>query len=305
MIKLDRVMLGLCGVAIFWGFSYVISGYLLQSFSPVFLSFCRMIITSLFTLTLLFGNGGLRWPTRKEWLLLLASSLFGLFIQQPLYYLGLQLSSVANASLIYAAAPLVAVLLERVFFAVRMTGEKIAGGVLGLAGVVVIIGLHGASFQVSLGDLFLLLAMLGMTVGMLFTPVLARTMSNQAINLYACPIGIMLMAPLAAGEAALGRTYMTFNWGTAGLFLLLGAITMYSGLLWTKGVASTGPGTAAMFMNIPPIISLVAGHFILGEPIRGVQLAGGVLVLAGVYVSSRSMLRRQSLEQGTVLAEEN
>ncbi|WP_042160214.1 DMT family transporter [Paenibacillus gorillae] len=305
MVKPDRVMIGLCGVAIFWGFSYVISGYLLQSFSPVFLSFCRMIITSLFTLTLLFGNGGLRWPTRKEWLLLLVSSLFGLFIQQPLYYLGLQLSSVANASLIYAAAPLVAVVLERVFLGVRMTGGKIAGGVLGIAGVVVIIGLHDtSSFQVSLGDLLLLLAMLGMTVGMLFTPLLARTMTNRAMNLYASPIGIMLMAPLAAGEAVLGRNDMTFNGVTAGLLLLLGAITMYSGLLWTRGVASTGPGTAAMFMNIPPIISLVAGHYILGEPIRGVQLAGGLLVLAGVYISSRSILRRQPIEQGAALAEE-
>jgi len=289
MVKYRTEWIGLCIVAILWGFSYVISGYLLQTISPILLSFIRTIVSGLFILTLLFNKDGLRWPNRKEWLLLLASAVFGSLVQHPMYYLGLQLSTVANASLIYAAAPLVAVVLERLFLNVRVTGGKLVGGVLGIIGVFVIIGFQGTSMHVSLGDIFLFLAMLGMTAGMMFTPVLARTMPNRMINLCTSPIGIMLMAPVVVGEVVLNRSFMTFSMLTVGLLLLLGAITMYSGLLWTKGIAATGPGAAAMFMNLPPIISIVAGHFILGEPISGVQLAGGLLVLVGVYVSSRPL----------------
>ncbi|GIO15660.1 membrane protein [Cohnella xylanilytica] len=282
-----RALAELSGVALLWGFSYVLSAYLLDYFSPILLSLIRMVLTWMFLLTLLIRDRTLRRPTAREGLLLLASAAFGTLMQQPFYFAGLQLSSAANASLIYAAAPLAAVLLERGCLRTPLSAAKLAGGAIGLLGVAVIIGTDGAAVRSAVGDLYLALAMLGMTIGMLFTPAMARTMTVREINLFSGPAGIVLMLPAAAGEAAGGRAFADPDMAVLTLLLLLGAITAVSGFLWTRGVAAAGPGTAAMFLNVPPIVSLVVGHYLLGDPIRGTQLLGGAIVLAGVWVSNR------------------
>jgi len=246
-----------------------------------------MILTWLFLLILLWRKKSLRRPTARERLLLLASAAFGTLIQQPFYFSGLQLSTAANASLIYAAAPLTAVLLENLCFRTPLSGAKLAGGAIGMLGVAVIIGADGTAIHASVGDLYLVLAMLGMTISMLFTPAMARTMTIREINIFSGPAGILLMLPVAAGETIGGHAFFHTGSAVLALLLLLGAITAISGLLWTRGVAVAGPGTAAMFMNVPPFISLIVGHYLLGDAIREAQLLGGAIVLAGVYVSNR------------------
>ncbi len=286
MSEQKSALLVLLGVAMLWGFSYVVSAFLLHSFSPILLSFSKMCLTWLFMLSVLVKTGKQRWPTRKEWLIILLSSIFGTLIQQPLYFIGLQYSTAANASLIYAVAPLAAIILERIFLKVRLTGIKLLGGFLGFLGVLVIVSSGGASFRISMGDLLLLAAMLGMTISMLFTPLLAKSMSSVSIYFYSGPVGVLLMAPLAGGEALTGQIKASGDTLVIVLLIVLGMTTALSGVWWTQGVAVAGPGKAAMFMNIPPFISLIAGHFILGEPIYTAQLLGGVLVLAGVYITN-------------------
>ncbi|GGH19761.1 DMT family transporter [Paenibacillus segetis] len=281
-------LFGLLGVAVLWGFSYIISSYLITYFSPTFLSFTRMGLTWFVVLALLYRSGSLSRPTKKEWLLLLASSVFGTLIQQPLYFKGLQLSSAANASLIYAVAPLVAVFMERLFLKTPWTGGKLIGGILGVIGVTIIISFGGGKFSLSSGDVYLLIAMLGMTISMIFTPILARTMSLTSINIFGGGVGIVMMAPVATIDVLNGSLLVSSSIVIWLMLLLLAFITATSNIWWTRGVAITGPGTAAMFMNIPPFISLVAGHYLLGDAIHGAQLIGGLLILFGVYVSNRN-----------------
>jgi drug/metabolite transporter (DMT)-like permease len=42
-----------------------------------------------------------------------------------------------------------------------------------------------------------------------------------------------------------------------------------------------------MFMNIPPFVAIVIAYLVLGDSIRVSQIAGGILILAGVAVSNR------------------
>ncbi|RUT47434.1 DMT family transporter [Paenibacillus anaericanus] len=280
--------LGLFGVAVLWGCSYIMSAYLLNFFSPTFLSFARMGLTWLIVIALLYSKGVLRRPTKKEWLLMVASSVFGTLIQQPLYFKGLQLSSAANASLIYAVAPLVAVFMERIFLKTPWTAGKLAGGILGMIGVVIIISFGGGKFSLSSGDVYLLIAMLGMTISMMYTPIIAKTLSLTSINIISGGLSIALMAPVAGLDVFSGNLIVSSSVTIWLILLVLALITATSNIWWTRGVAITGPGTAAMFMNIPPFISLVAGHYLLGDAIHGAQLIGGVLILFGVFVSNRN-----------------
>ncbi|WP_212968397.1 DMT family transporter [Paenibacillus cineris] len=287
MTARNQALIGLTGVAILWGISYVISAYLLNKFSPLCLSFVRMTLTWAWILIFLGRKQQQgRRPKRREWLLLIASAIFGTLIQQPLYFVGLRLSTAANASLIYAAAPLLAVLMERLTFRSPVTAAKMGGSILGFGGVAIIIILGGGEIRMSVGDLLLVIAVLGLTTGMMVTPVLARTLSFRDMNIYSGGLGLILLAPMAGWELGFGDFMLAGGLDAWLLIIILSLITSVSGIWFTKGVALTGPGTAAMFMNLPPIISMITGHLFLGDPVYPGQLWGGTFVIIGVILSN-------------------
>ncbi|WP_349292494.1 DMT family transporter [Paenibacillus sp. ATY16] len=170
---------------------------------------------------------------------------------------------------------------------------------MGFAGVAIIVGIGDNGLRLTAGDGLLFFAMLGMTASMMFTPVLAKKMSLRIMNLNSVGIGMLMMAPIAGSEAYAGRWIASNQSMPWILLILLAFITAVSGIWWTKGVAEAGPGTAAIFMNLPPFISLMAGHWIIGDPIRHVQLWGGALVLLGVFASTGLPLLKPDLSKTT------
>lgn len=280
----------LLGVSVIWGINYVVCAYLLHAFSPLLLSFIRISLTCVFLPLAVFKAQGMQKPTRSEWLLLLATGIFGTLIQQSFYFIGLHKSTAANASLIYAAAPLAAILLEAIFLKVKLSLMKAIGAVLGFAGVLVIVGFNGnASFGVSLGDLYLLAAMLGLTISLLFIPRLSQRLSSSTISFFSTMIGSAMLLPLVAREKLSGQWAVSGDWLPWALLIAAGGLTALAGVWWIRGVAVVGVGTASLFHNIPPFVALLAGHFILADPINMTQILGGLVVLTGVFVSNQKL----------------
>lgn len=283
--------IGLFAVTVLWGISYVLSAYLLRGFSPVLLSFLRILVTGLILLAISRAQP-LQQPTRTEWLLLLASSFFFTFIQQPLYFLGLQYSTAANGALIYAVAPLATLLLEAIFFRVRLEGRKLGGAVLGFSGVLAIVASGRTAFGVSIGDLYLIIAMLGFSISLLFIPRLSQRLSAFTVNLYSTLVGGTLMLPIAAGEGMLGKLEASGEGMMWVLLVVASLLNVLAGWWWTRGVAVVGAGTASLFNNLPPFIALLAGYLILGDAIEVTQFLGGFIILAGVFISNYTWNRK-------------
>lgn len=285
------VLMGLFGVSVLWGFNYVASAYLLQFFSPIFLSTARIGITSLFLLSVAFakGRGVLRKPTFKEWGLLLGVGVFGTLFNQVFYFTGLNHSTPANAALIIAMSPVATVLLERLVFGVRLTISKGIGVLLGLMGVIIIVAFGSGQVGMSAGDIYLLLAMLALSVSLLFIRGLSGTMSSYAVTIFATVLGACFMLPAAGGEWLMGGTRVSSDWAPWLIMAAAGVVAQgLAGFWWNRGVGSAGAGTAAMFMNLPPFVALLAGHFFLGDAIYVMQVVGGMFVLLGVLVANSS-----------------
>ncbi|MFF2481715.1 DMT family transporter [Paenibacillus sp. NPDC058071] len=277
-------------VAFLWGISYVISAYLLQAFSPVLLSFLRQLFTMGFLFLFYWGGSrkkAMQKPTKAEWLLLLYSSILFTLIQQPAYFIGLENSTAANASLIYAAAPLTTLALEAVFLKTRIRGLKLLGAGLGFAGVLVIVQSGEQSWRIGTGDLYLLLAMFGFSASTLFTPRLARRLSPLTITTYSSFVGMLLMVPPAGGEWLLGGMMLQGGLSMWLIIALAGLMNVAAAVWWVRGVAVVGPGTASLFNNLPPFIAILFGLLVLGEQVGVSQFAGGALILLGVFITGR------------------
>lgn len=286
-VRPNKALISLFLVSVLWGCNYPVSAYLLKGFSPVFLSTVRICFTSLFLISVAIIHKGMRRPTTSEWRLLVGAGIFGTLINQTFYFTGLHHTTPANASLIIALAPIATILLERVIYKVKFTIKKVTGAFISLIGVFSIIGVANGAFGVSLGDLYILIAMLCLSISLLFIRGLAKTMSSYAITIYATVLGSVLMIPAAGVEEMVMGTVISHS-------LLMWLLLMAAGILaqgiagfwWNKGVAEVGAGTASMFMNIQPFVAIVASHFILGNPILLNQIIGGIFVLLGVFIAN-------------------
>jgi drug/metabolite transporter (DMT)-like permease len=64
--------------------------------------------------------------------------------------------------------------------------------------------------------------------------------------------------------------------------------TVMPSFLMNAGIQRIGAGSASIISSIGPIGTLILAFFLLGEAMTWTQLAGTLLVLAGVYVVSRT-----------------
>ncbi|WP_160720558.1 DMT family transporter [Bacillus sp. USDA818B3_A] len=282
-----KAFISLFLVSVLWGCNYPISAYLLQGFSPVLLSTVRICFTSLFLIICALIHKGMMRPTVSEWKYLIGVGIFGTLLNQTFYFTGLHHTTPANASLIISLAPIATILLERIIFKVKFTIKKSAGAMISLIGVFSIIGVANGALGISWGDFNILIAMLCLSISILFIRGLAKTMNTFIITVYSTVLGSVLMIPAAGVENLVSGSVISHSLFMWVLLIFAGIMAQgVAGFWWNKGVAKVGAGTASMFMNIQPFVAILASHFILGNHISINQIIGGILVLLGVFIAN-------------------
>ena len=61
-------------------------------------------------------------------------------------------------------------------------------------------------------------------------------------------------------------------------------------LFWNKGIRVIGPSQAAVFMNLMPLVGSICGIVFLDEQFYASEAVGGVLIIAGVYLTTQYRL---------------
>jgi drug/metabolite transporter (DMT)-like permease len=93
---------------------------------------------------------------------------------------------------------------------------------------------------------------------------------------------------LAAGAPRTGEMLHQLNILQTTIFaaLVIGSSVLAT-LCWNAGSAALGAAKAGWFLYLVPVVSLIGGVVFLGEPIKLIELLGGTLILASVYLSQR------------------
>jgi drug/metabolite transporter (DMT)-like permease len=66
---------------------------------------------------------------------------------------------------------------------------------------------------------------------------------------------------------------------------ILGAIAH---VWWYEGVHQVGASRAAIFLNLQPVVGVLLAWLMLGETIEPAEIVGGIAVLAGVGLTTRT-----------------
>jgi drug/metabolite transporter (DMT)-like permease len=284
---------GLMGVlAILWGVSFFFSKVALAELPPFTLVLGRFGIAAL-ALLLAARLGGHRIPrSRRLWAGFFVLGALNSFIPFGLIAWGqVQLTS-GLASILNATTPLFTALVAATAWGdERLTSHRLAGVLIGLAGVCVLIG-PGALGHLGAHTLAEL-AILGAAVSYAFAGTYGRRF--RALPPVVAVAGMMTTAALMALPVALvvDRPW-TLDVGTRTWGALLGLALVSTALgfvIYFRVLATAGATNVMLVTLLMPIVALLPGSLILGEVVAGTALAGMGLVFAGLLAIDGRLLR--------------
>ncbi|MGG4493998.1 DMT family transporter [Brevibacillus reuszeri] len=269
-----------------WGSNFVFGKMLVAEFSPLFLSAMRLLFISVFLL--IWAKGRLKIPalTRKDWVLLAALGIVGVFINQWSFYKGLVTADPTTSALILALTPITTALLAALLLKESLTGRMAIGSVIGTAGVLFVI-YTGAELHFDAGILWIFLTMLTFAASIILVRVLGHRLPPLVTTLFSNLIGFGSMLPFVLISLPTATISPRLSYW---LLLFVTAVIMHGivTLIWNSQLQKVGAAKAAMFSNLEPFIAMVFGFFLLAKPVTAVQLFGAVLIIGGVTLTTTS-----------------
>lgn len=275
-----------------WGLNLAAVKVLTGVFDPTTLAALRMLVAgaalSLIVLWKRCGLPSLSWPQGGA---IVVCAVLMVYLNQILFAEGLLRSTATNGALIMALSPLVSALLAAVAFRERLTLTRLAGVLLGFAGVAAVVLSHpGAGLSsAGAGDLMLVAAVVSFAAGGAIVQRLAQQLHPLIISWAIYVVGAFFLALHATLEpSAIGFDGLFPGWRPWAFILFSGVMaTALSNLVWNRAIARIGVARTAVFLYWVPVFGVGFAAFLLGERLTPWHLFGFLAVIGGTYLGTR------------------
>ena len=272
--------------AVFWGTNYAATKFAAGSLPALPIVAFRFVVAGL----LMYGVLRILEPASKlrrgDLLPMAGLGCLGIAIGQTAFTFGLGLTTAANTGLIFATAPVWGLLLGLALGLERPTLAGAAGVGLSIVGVGIVfhegLGAEGAS---PIGDLCVLLAAVGFGAYTVLSMRMLKRHSPLAVatypTLFGAPIVLALSVPQATGIA----------WGHVGAWaaVAFSAVfaTAFAFSAWQMGVSRIGANRVLVYQYLITLTGIGSGVVFFSEALGASKLAGGAVILLGVYLARK------------------
>jgi len=279
----------LLGAVVLWGWAFVFTKMLVAELGPVEILALRLAIgLPIVAAVVWIKRVPLQFTRADVWPLVLGSSVFTLHIL--IQIVGLTTTTATNTGWIIAVSPLALAILAFVFLRERIGRAGVAGIAIATSGVVLLVSrgrLTDLAWIRNTGDWLVLTSAFTWAIYTVLTRNLAQRRHPLAVTLAVLVVTAALALILIVAAADLSRVRDLSSRGIAAA-VYLGVLALAAGQwFWQEGVARLGATRAGMYLYLEPLATLALAVPLLGEPFGPVGMAGGALVLAGVYVAER------------------
>ena len=288
-----RAYVALLLIAALWGTFPATSKLVLGALPPTLLTALRAILASSFLVALVLrsSSDAMRPPMPETVRAFFVLGITGVVLSMHIAYWGIYTTTAANAAILQAASPIMITLGARIYLGERLRRTQQAGVALSMLGVLIVVTEGNlaelAPSEWRLGDFLTLFGLTAWTVYTVYGKRLIATVPPAVATTGGYVCGTLVIVPLAIVTMPLmprPRLGAPLAWLVLVYHALLGAVAH---LWWYAAVERVGPSRAAIFMNVTPLVGMALAAALLGEPIGPWQLAGVLLVLAGVALTTR------------------
>lgn len=292
----------LLGLSLLWGGSFFFVAVALRELPPFTLVLLRVSLAAA-ALHIAMRLAGLRLPDSRQALLALAGmAVLNNVIPFSLIVWGQTQVASGLASILNAATPLFTVVIAHVWTTdEKMTGGRMAGVVIGFAGVAAMVGAD--SLRAIGGSLAGQLACLGAALSYAAASVYGRRFRTMGVPPLATATGQVTVSSLLLLPAALvvdaPWTLPVPSAPTLAAMLGLGLMsTALAYLLFFRLLASAGATNIVLVTFLIPVMAIALGVAVLGERLEPRHLLGMAMIGVGLAAIDGRPLRAAARRLG-------
>ena len=287
-LKSLRPHLYLLIVNLFYGMGFIVSKMVMPEFiKPFGFIFIRVSITT--TLFFILHYFWLKEKVeRKDFLLLATCGMFGVFINQELFFLGLSITTSINASLIMIMTPILVFVISFFMQHEKITWQKITGLVMGSFGALII--LSGKKFNFSsdtfFGDLLVLCNAASFAVYLVIVRPLMKKYHPLTVIKWVFLFGLLPVSVFGVGQ------FSAIEWGAftpkiwmAVAFIVI-CVTFFAYLLNIIALREVHSSVVGAYIYLQPVIATIISIALGKDKLSNEKILSAILIFAGVYLVS-------------------
>lgn len=282
-----KAILALIIANVIWGAASPIFKWSLTNITPFTLAFLRFALASFLIFPFVYKD---LFVNKKDILKVLAIGIFGVGINIPFFFFGLQIAPSINAPMIASSGPIFIILLSMLILKENPKRKVVFGTLLSLFGVIVIIirpflesGLDGNSI---LGNIFFLIATWGAVIHAIISKSILEKYKATVITFWSFIVGSLIFLPFFVKET-MSYSLLT-SLDLRGIVGIVFGVIFSSALayfLYEWGIQKLAVNEVGIFTYIDPVVAILIAIPLLGETISLVYALGSILVFLGIYIA--------------------
>lgn len=287
--------IGLIIVIIFSGLAFLSIKVTVVVLPPMTLGLLRFIVAFVFLIVAVKIKEPQTKLNKKDIPLVFLSSFLGVTIYFYFQNNGIKLMPASTASLVIATIPIFTLICESIFLKTKLTRIKTISVLISFIGVFFIVGsdLHALiSSQMGKGYLLMFGSVFCWVIYTLITKPLLGKYSHLGIVYYQTLFGTLCYIPFVLFEKT--------QWTAVNGLVILNVI--YLGLfcsaivycIYAYAMEQLGVSTTSLYLNLVPMITVIASVFILHEKVFANQIWGGLLVIISVCLVNMEEKRKKT-----------
>lgn len=290
MSKVLKAHLALLFAQIIYGANYSISKIAMPEYvQPLGFIFLRVVgATLLFWVTGFFIKEKIEKQDQRKLFFL---ALFGVAINQILFYKGLNLSTPINASIIMISNPIIVLILTAILLKERIGKLKIIGIAVGLIGALGLLLLNkNLTFgsNTFTGDILVLINSTSWALYIIMVKPLMKKYNAVTLLKWIFLIGFFYTTPFTFNEVQL------IDWQTMPTKILVCiafvviATTYFAYLLNTYALNQLSPSVVSIYIYMQPFLASLIAISMGQDKMDVVKIVSGTLIIIGVYLVSKT-----------------
>ena len=283
-------VLALCWVSFFWGTTWLASKEGVKHMPALQLAAIRQFIGgALYISFFLFKKTP--WPKGKQWKSILILSILNFVLSNGLSTWGVKYISSGLGAIIGAIVPLWIVIIT-FFRGERLMRLTVTGLIISFGGVCVIFYDHLSDFMIAdfrFGIFISLISTLTWAFGSLYTKKKAASFNPYfSLGLQMFLSSILLFAFTGAtGTSVSLSSIPAISWWSIAYLVIFGSVLTFIAFIYALQHLPAEINSIYAYIN--PIVAVILGSVVFGEPLTIALAVGGGVTLLGLYLVNYSL----------------
>jgi drug/metabolite transporter (DMT)-like permease len=268
-----------------WSLSYLSIKVISEEVSPVLSAFYRFVLAAIILFILLKVKFPKEKVLKEDKVKFALGGLFGVAIYFIFENYAVAYTSASNVAILIASIPVFTIFTQRLVYKEKFTFGKMIGATLSLIGIIIIIASKERVSLLSKGSIGDLMALGAVFSWIIYNMVCSSFKGHYkviTITTYEIMWGSIFLSPsLFFSTLQVPSAKVVIN-----LIFLSIACSCIGYLMYVHCIKDLGATVLTTYINLQPIMSLIAAGVILHEVITIWQVLGCIVIIVGVTLVS-------------------